>query len=238
VATSNLKYCSISFLVVVLPLLAGGEIAVGDDAFKVQAVLKVNRQPAWLLRNNSEVEFREFVKNQSELIKLPYVLAATVADRDVAGLELVKGQADPDKWLKESLAVENPDGTSLLVLTLSGPGDSKQLRTALDALVDAYMAEVVAVERISEVEMLRNLKVHQEELQDKYKELIKRRMAIVEDAKVTQAAAEMKLLDLKIDTYEVVLKDLERTVLQQEMLGVISDAPVKLMQQAMIIQGQ
>jgi hypothetical protein len=236
-ATSYLKYYSISFFVVVLPLFAGGEIAVAEDAFKVQAVLKVNRQPAWLLRNNSEVEFQAFVKDQSELIKLPYVLAATVADRDVAGLELVKGQADPEKWLKESLAVENPDGTSLLVLTLSSPGDSKQLRSALDALVDAYMVEVVAVERISEVEMLRNLRVHQEELQDKFKDLIKRRMAIGEDTKTTQAA-EMKLLDLKIDTYEVVLKDLERTILQQEMLGAVGDGPVKLMQQAMIIQEQ
>jgi hypothetical protein len=219
-----------------LSLLAGRQVACAEEAVTVQAVLKVKRQPALLLRDYSEVEFQEFVKDQAELIKLPFVLAATVAKRDVSDLELVKGQSDPENWIKESLAVENPDGTSLLVLTLNSPGDPKQLRMVLDALVDSYMAEVIAVDRISEVKLQQTLKVHQTELQQKFKELIKRRLDMGEKGKVSEATADMKLLDLKIDSYEALLKDLERVILQQEMIGAVGDGPVKLLQQAMVIQ--
>lgn len=89
-------------------------------------------------------DFEQYKQTQARLLKGFFVLQSALRQPEVARLELIRQQAKPVEWLEKNLHVSSP-GTEFLRLTLRGDR-SKEAATILNAVVDAYMKEVVGAE--------------------------------------------------------------------------------------------
>jgi hypothetical protein len=69
-------------------------------------------------------------------------LATTLKRPDVAGLELVKKQADALTWLEENIRVEYPNNGEILRISMRG-SDGRELATLVNAVTEVYLKEVV-----------------------------------------------------------------------------------------------
>jgi hypothetical protein len=74
------------------------------------------------------------------------VLRAALKRDEVAGLELVKDQADPVQWLERELKVDLRDRSELIRIGMHG-SDVKGLATIVNAVVHVYLDEFVSRER-------------------------------------------------------------------------------------------
>jgi hypothetical protein len=91
-------------------------------------------------------DFVTFRKDQVTLVKSRLVLAAALRNEKVRGLGVIKRQAAPGAWLEKSLRVDFPNDGSILRIGMSGD-NPEELVTLVDAVVDAYLKEVVHPDR-------------------------------------------------------------------------------------------
>ena len=91
--------------------------------------------------------FDIYKSTQAQQIKSRYVLQAALRDREIASLPSVK-QHEPDApgWLAGELNVSFPEKGELMQVGLVG-SDPDEITKLVNAVVDAYMREVVDVER-------------------------------------------------------------------------------------------
>jgi hypothetical protein len=141
------------------PGLHGGQTAAPkEDPTKegqtplVYALLQVGKDEPRVLGDRlpgpgpGEGDFDTFRKNQVTLVKSRLVLAAALRNEKVRGLGVIKRQAAPGAWLENSLRVDFPNDGSILRIGMSGD-NPEELVTLVDAVVDAYLKEVVHPER-------------------------------------------------------------------------------------------
>ncbi|NOX56004.1 MAG: polysaccharide biosynthesis tyrosine autokinase, partial [Planctomycetes bacterium] len=130
--------------------------------------LRINAVPERVLFKTSEAEpgFSTYKQTQSILVKSPFVLNAALRQPGIADLPLLK-EAEaatgkrPIDWLEDKLKVSSP-ATEFLRVSLSGerPDD---LAAVVNAVVQAYLDEVVNADQKRRRERLRQLEdVHQE----------------------------------------------------------------------------
>jgi polysaccharide biosynthesis transport protein len=87
-----------------------------------------------------------FMRDQLNLVKSPPVLRAALNDEKIRGLTLVRDQKDPVSWLGDEIKVAIPEGTDLMVLSLSGQRP-EELAELVRAVRDSYFAQIVNAER-------------------------------------------------------------------------------------------
>ena len=118
--------------------------------------------------------FDLYKNTQTQLITTPFVLNAALGSSEVQDLPLIENQADPTAWMWENVdAGFTTDGEIMEVgFTSSDPRSSVVM---VNAIVNAYLEEVVNSERLLRFQRLDNLEsvrsTSEEQLRSKQKEL-------------------------------------------------------------------
>jgi len=101
-------------------------------------------------------DFEIYKGTQQQLLTSDVVLAAALRRPEVASLAFVEREDNPARWLARNLRVELPLSSEIMrvSLTTSRPDEAAIL---VEAVVDAYMAEVVNAERRRQLDRLNDL---------------------------------------------------------------------------------
>jgi len=93
------------------------------------------------LRRDLESNFDRFLATQVELIASPSVLRAALIDPKFAGLEPIKGERDPEQWLRQHLRVEILPKTHLITVSMPAASSLSRVEQALviNNVVDVYL---------------------------------------------------------------------------------------------------
>jgi capsular exopolysaccharide synthesis family protein len=97
---------------------------------------KLYKHPEW------SPNFNQFQQTQMALIKSRLVLNAAVRNPKVASLSVIRHNADPVAWLERELRIDFPSGNEVARISLQGDY-APHLQVIVDAVVDAYLLEVV-----------------------------------------------------------------------------------------------
>jgi len=133
--------------------LAGGLLAisvlwfVSVRQYTAVALLKIisSAEQIPVFHCYQQASFEIYKGTQQQLLTSDYVLTAALRDAKVASLAMVLKEEDPVRWLAKSLHVEFPGNAEVMKVSLVGerPDDVAVL---VNAVVDAYMKEVVNAE--------------------------------------------------------------------------------------------
>ncbi len=118
--------------------------------------------------------FDLYRNTQTQLIRTPFVLNAALRSSEVHDLPLIKNQADPTAWMWENVDAEfTTDGEIMEVGFTSS--DSRGSVVIVNAIVNAFLEEVVNSEKLLRFQRLDNLEsvrsTSEEQLRSKQKEL-------------------------------------------------------------------
>jgi hypothetical protein len=97
--------------------------------------------------SQTDADYKRYWQNQAELVKSPAVLKSALQSSDVKDLTCMRAKSNRVAWLHRSIRVDmSPDSETL---TISLPGvDPEDATTIVNAVAQAYMANVVNRERI------------------------------------------------------------------------------------------
>ena len=90
--------------------------------------------------------FKIYKSTQQQFVTSRFVLTAALRPSEIASLRCVKQQKDPVVWLAKELKVRFPGEAEIMQISLTGQ-NAKEMATLVRAVVDAYMDEVINVER-------------------------------------------------------------------------------------------
>jgi hypothetical protein len=89
-----------------------------------------------------------YCRTQLAILQSLIPLQTALRDPEIADLPILKSQADPLRWLNENLKVGFIGSSEIMSVQLNtNLGDAKELANIVDAVVRAYMTEVVGGER-------------------------------------------------------------------------------------------
>jgi capsular exopolysaccharide synthesis family protein len=91
-------------------------------------------------------DFTTYQRTQAAAIKNRYVLNAALKRDDVRQLALVRQQGEPITWLEDELKVELQEGSEIVNVKMTG-SEPAELVTLINAVTQAYLQEIVNVER-------------------------------------------------------------------------------------------
>jgi hypothetical protein len=119
-----------------------------------------------------EVQYQRYLKTQMALMKSRFVFVTALGQPDIAKSPLVKSLTDPVEWLEQNLQVSRLDDSELIEVSLPRTGfSSKEQASLINAVVGAYIDEVVNKERKQMVERQETLK----KISKTYSEMMKTR---------------------------------------------------------------
>jgi polysaccharide biosynthesis transport protein len=132
----------------------------GSGKVSASAYLRLalaDKPPSFSGGQNLQIEFEIFKNTQKQLITSPMVLRTALKQPGISDLEVIKKQKDPLDWLGRNLQVTTPANAEIMQVSLSG-ASPEELATLVNAVVDAYMAEVVDADRRVREDRIRELK--------------------------------------------------------------------------------
>lgn len=130
--------------------------------YTAYAQLRVASRPAQvafsIAENKVETkdELDKFQQTQLEMVKGRLVLNAALRQPQVARLGMLQQVEDPLDWLGKELEVNYVNGSDILRIALKGP-DPGESAIIVNAVMDAYLKEVVAVEESRRLKRLEQL---------------------------------------------------------------------------------
>ena len=108
-------------------------------------------------KNRTNIQdFAVFKNTQLALIKSPHVLMAALRLPKIANLEIVKQEADPLSWLGKKLKVGYVNDSEIMRVSLTAK-EPKEVAELVNAVVDAYIEEVVEKKEQKRREMFAQL---------------------------------------------------------------------------------
>lgn len=112
-----------------------------------RAMLRISARQASLLNSDGQRgnDFEVYKLTHRQLMRGPFVINAALRDPEVAKLKEIREEVDPVAWLQSKLSVSFPDNAEIMEVRLSGE-DPDSLATIVNAVVQAYMDEVVDAE--------------------------------------------------------------------------------------------
>jgi capsular exopolysaccharide synthesis family protein len=120
------------------------------ESSSATALFQVSSQtPTLVFEDASRSESRDFgvlQRTQLALLNSHFVLQAALRNPGIASLNVLAGQGDPVQWLASELAISFLQNSEVLSISVSGGGDSEELRLLVDAVAKAYQDEVIATE--------------------------------------------------------------------------------------------
>jgi succinoglycan biosynthesis transport protein ExoP len=137
-------------LLLALPAAAGTWFLATGARYSDQAMLHVEATPPTFVFKTSDTsaeersEFTTYQQTQATLIKSRFVLGAALRHPDIARLRCVVEQDDPVAWLAEKLSISFTGEVMSVGLQLD---DRQAVVKLINAVTDAYLNEVVNVER-------------------------------------------------------------------------------------------
>jgi RNA polymerase sigma factor (sigma-70 family) len=165
-----------------------GEAAPAQAAAEpgVYALLLVEAREPRLLpdgRREAAGDDTAYRRTQLALLKSRLVLNAALRRPEAAGLEALKGKADALGWLEKSVRAADIDNTG--VLRVSVAEGSRPDRAALtNAVVRAYLEEVVNLEQRQKVQRIKAL----EDVQSQYEHQVRRKRQMLRELSQTVGA--------------------------------------------------
>ena len=107
-----------------------------------------SREPVRVFESThtGQAEFDVYKATQKELMRSDFVLVAALRKPEIAKLAVFKQQDDPVAWLSGELRVEFPDEAEIMEVSLT-LDDPDQAAALVNAVVEAYLEEVVQPER-------------------------------------------------------------------------------------------
>jgi capsular exopolysaccharide synthesis family protein len=131
-------------------IAAGTAYSLVPPKYTAEALLHIAADKPRMLDSKitgvSGTEYTLYQKTQAGLIKSRFVVVAALRQPGIAELSLLSSLADPVAWLIEELKVEYQEGSEILRIALSG-GEPVELAKIVNAVKDAYLKEIVYVER-------------------------------------------------------------------------------------------
>ena len=143
-------------------------------------------------------EFEIYQQTQLALLKSPLVLKSALGRRDIAELNAVL-QHRPDElsWIGENLQASFPGESKILMLKYEGEENAEEMKQVVDAVVKAYMSEVVAAAHITKNDTLRSMEGLYKNITADLKEKIERQQTLAKElggAGSPNASAELNML--------------------------------------------
>jgi capsular exopolysaccharide synthesis family protein len=134
-------------------------------------VLHVSAMPQVLYSDAQQrTDFQTFKATQIALIRSRIVLNAALRSPKVAQSGWLRQTADPLEWLEKEVKVTFPASPEIMHVSLSGPESQLPVLTALvDAIVEAYLHEIVDKDHQMLVKRHDHLKVIAKRYEDKVK---------------------------------------------------------------------
>jgi capsular exopolysaccharide synthesis family protein len=140
--------------------------------YTASARLEMKSKPEGLVYDHPEAktDFATFQPKQVGLLKSQLVLNTALRDPKVAQLKEVKEHPDPVDWLEKEVHVDFPNGPELARVTVSSD-DPEACKALVDAVVNAYMREIVNVATKGRSAKLEELKQKCKQYDDKVTKL-------------------------------------------------------------------
>jgi uncharacterized protein involved in exopolysaccharide biosynthesis len=169
------------------------------------------------VQTRSAEEFDVYKQAQRENLTSNRVLMAALRKPEVAGLASVQAETqngDPVEWLKGIINVELPGRSEIMSVSCT-MSDPREAATLTNAVVDAYMIEVVSAQqdgrkrRVSELEHI----VSEKEMELRRKHAALKQLTSIRPADDTKAAAakpepvDVVILQAEITSLERVLQE-------------------------------
>jgi beta-lactamase regulating signal transducer with metallopeptidase domain len=117
------------------------------------AFLRIAMQEAPMMGGAVQVDrdrFEIYKNTQAAMLTSSFVIRAALKNPEIAKLpsiERQKASGDPVKWLADRLQVAFPGKAEIMKVTFYGPVESREAVVLVNAVVNAYMNEVVILER-------------------------------------------------------------------------------------------
>jgi hypothetical protein len=161
------------------PARAGVEKPPLEELPAVSALLQIDRHPPGVLEDGKQgaadpAELEEYRRTQMAALRSRLVLAAALRRPGIKELAVIKGQKDPLAWLEKRVRAEVPNHPTRLRVWVNGGSPQEQAALA-NAVVRAYLEEVVSGERKQRLQRLEQLK----DLHDRYREQMRRQRKIL-----------------------------------------------------------
>ncbi len=134
--------------------------------YTVASLLQVSSQEQRLVFETADradaATFEIYKSTQAQLLRSRFVIHTALRQHEVAELPLIERHDDPVSWLADELRVDFPGNAEIMRVSLRGD-HPQQLAAMVDAVVEAYMREVVEAERNRRRERLADLdRIHAE----------------------------------------------------------------------------
>jgi capsular exopolysaccharide synthesis family protein len=154
------------FLFMVLGSLLGGGLGalawtLLPSKYTTYSLVRVSMTEQNLISNKdaSRGEFATYLKTQANLIHSEFVLRAAMRDSKIGNTETLKRVDDPIRWMEENIIVEVSENSEIMKVMMTGdiPQD---LADIINAVINAYMKEIVLKEQLqkkSELDQLENI---------------------------------------------------------------------------------
>jgi capsule polysaccharide export protein KpsE/RkpR len=155
-----------------------------QDQHTAEAYLRIKQsEPLFLFESAADIDPRQkilFKSTQVEMIRTPFVLSAALKRPTMAELPFIGELKEPVKWLQRKLQVEFDDDTEVVRLSLQCP-DKVAAVAILNAVLEAYMDEMVLKERDSLTQRLDRLERVRSESEDKIRQKRSEMLEIADD---------------------------------------------------------
>ena len=110
--------------------------------YEATAIVRIASTTTPVIGSGPSIDYENYKRSQAVAITNPKVLYAALQRPEISELPLIKRQADPASWLHDKLLLDFPQNGEFLRVSLRGDEPS-QLAPIVNAVVAAYMEEVV-----------------------------------------------------------------------------------------------
>jgi capsular exopolysaccharide synthesis family protein len=167
-------------LALVLGAILGGAAGAGvwygyGTRFEATAYLKVAQQPGLLVFRTAEArtdyvsEFDIYKGTQMQYLKNPFVLLAALRKPEVKQFNIDQREANSVGWLAEQLKIAFPGKAEIMEVRLVSR-DPAEAKTLVEAVVNAYLSEVVEAAQVARRQKLDDLDRQNSDLETRVRE--------------------------------------------------------------------
>jgi len=205
--------------------------------FTATAWLRIaSSKPSIIFKVGGEDELLNDKRAQATLMTSRFVLSEALRKPGVSQLGYLRNEEDRLTWLKQNIQVSFPGSSEILQIAMTGD-DPSQLVTLVNAVKDAYMQEVVGVDRENHLRRKSNL----ERSYERNKELIKKKSSQYKDLadqlgasgsdavriKELYAVETVSMLRNRVTGLQSQIRGLERSItIKEEQVKSLTDEPV------------
>ncbi|MCS7239288.1 MAG: AAA family ATPase [Thermoguttaceae bacterium] len=154
--------------------------------FTASALLRIAANPEAILFDNAfqTASYEIYRSTQQQYLLSRFVLLAALRQPQVAELDSVRREPDPVAWVQQGLRVRFPGNSELMEISFTA-SKAHEAATIVNAVVDAYLQEVVSVELAERRQRLDDL---DQLYSEKEAELRKRRNDLMQLAEQLQTS--------------------------------------------------